>query len=48
MSLTEVQRSLQSQLPKSTTSRFGCLIKVVFIEKVLSEVKYTIRIMVKL
>lgn len=47
-SLTEVQQSQQSQLPKSTRSRFGCLIKVVFIKKIFSEDKYTIRIMVKL
>lgn len=47
-SLTEVQQSQQSQLPKSTRSRFGCLIKVVFIKKIFSEDKYTIRILVKL
>lgn len=46
MSLTEVQQS-QSQLPKSTENRFGCLIRVVIIKKVSSEIKCTIRIMVK-
>lgn len=43
MSLTEVQQSQESLLPKSTKNRFGCLIKVVIIETV----KCTIRIMVK-
>ncbi len=47
MSLTEVQQSQESQLPKSTKNRFGCLIKVVIIKKVFSEVKCSIRIMVK-
>lgn len=44
VSLTEVQQSQESQLPKSTKNRFGCLIKVVIIK----EVKCTIRIMVKI
>lgn len=43
MSLTEVQQSQESLLPKSTKNRFGCLIKDVIIETV----KCTIRIMVK-